>query len=98
MSKHGGSEASGLVVPIGLEALKPETPAGKVLVPQEVVDARKQAAERTARAIQLARRSMALELLKGSTYGVPNPEAITNDVANALKYADALMDATGGGI
>jgi hypothetical protein len=51
MSKHGGSPSSGLVLPAGLEQLQPEVPDGMVLVPQEVIDNRKQAAERQARAL-----------------------------------------------
>lgn len=97
MSKHGGSPASGLILPIGLEALRPESD-GMVLVPQEVVDARKQAAERAERALNLERRRMALELLKGATYGTPNGDAIESDVSGALKYADELIKQTGGGI
>lgn len=66
MSKHGGSPESGLVLPIGLEALRPETPEGMVLVPQEVIDSRKQAEERKERGLQLERRRVALEVLRAS--------------------------------
>lgn len=106
MSKHGGSSPSGLVLPIGLEALRPEVPDGMVLVPQEVIDARKQAAERQARALQLERRRIALELIP-SIYSVgplgsvgaefisnPSPQVVTD----ALTLTDELIKQTGGGI
>jgi hypothetical protein len=96
-SKHGGSEASGLVLPIGLEALRPATPAGMVLVPQEVVDARKQAEERKARAHQLERRRIALEMF-GTSYTPLSPSSDDTRVALALRHADELIAATGGGI
>ena len=89
MSSHGGSPGSGLVLPVGLERLKPDVPEGMVLVPQEVIDARKQAAERRARALQMARRSIAVDLMSGG--------AIL-DVTEALGLADQLIQQTGGEI
>ncbi len=99
MSKHGGSPGSGLVLPIGLEALKPETPDGMVLVPQEVLDARKQAEERKERALNLERRRIAEGLVKSlAGMGGVSEETINTDVALSLKYADELIKQTGGGI
>ena len=94
-TKHGGSEASGLVLPIGLEALKPETPAGMVLVPQEVVDARKQAEERKARALQLERRRIAIEWLPALHQ---DGDPVDASISRALLFTDELIAATGGGI
>ena len=95
MSKHGGSPDSGIVLPIGLEALKPATPDGFVLVPQEVVDARAQAAERKERALQLERRRIALALIPCAVaLAIPS----VNPVVLALAHADALIEQTGGGI
>ena len=96
MSKHGGSPDSGIVLPIGLEALKPATPDGFVLVPQEVVDARAQAAERKERALQLERRRIALALIPGIPVSVIEPGVTFVDVA--LMQADELIAKTGGGI
>ena len=95
-TKHGGSEASGLVLPIGLGALMPETSAGMVLVPQEVADARKQAAERKERAIQLERRRIALALIP-ALIGTPVKQ-LESVVCDALVLVDELMAMTGGGI
>lgn len=105
-TKHGGSEPSGLVVPAGLEHLKPEVPNGMVLVPQEVVDAREEAKKRTERALQLERRRIALEIVptllpfKGCKPGLPMTDAEANSalVAEALEITDELMKQTGGGI
>lgn len=95
MSKHGGSPESGLVVPVGLEALKPALPEGMVLVPQEVVDARKQADERKERALQLERRRIADNMLRGcAALGGVGTQAIDE----ALHAADELIKKTGGGI
>lgn len=97
-SRHGGSPASGLVSPSGLEDLKPAAAGGVVLVPRVVVDAEKQAADRTARALQLERRRVGLEVLKQMAAFGSKEEAITEDTTLALKYADELIAQTGGGI
>lgn len=98
MSKHGGSSPSGLVLPIGLEALRPEVSDGMVLVPQEVIDARKQAAERQERALQLERRRIALDLLSGGCDFSCDPLSITAKVTQSLAVSDELIKQTGGGI
>lgn len=95
-SKHGGSPSSGLVLPIGLDALKPAAPDGMVLVPQEVVDARKQADERKERALQLERRRIALELIPSQQPYATGPTTTRVDLA--LQAADELISKTGGGI
>lgn len=98
-TKHGGSPESGLVAPGGLEDLKTATPDGMVLVPRVVVDAEKQAAERKERALQLERRRISLEIVKGlAGSGGASPETIKADVELSLKYANELIDQTGGGI
>lgn len=96
MSKHGGSPESGLVSPIGLEALMPATPEGMVLVPQEVVDARAQAKKREERALQLERRRIALQLIPSQPTFATSPGQTLVDLA--LAQADELISATGGGI
>lgn len=96
-TKHGGSPESGLVVPTGLEDLKPSTPDGMVLVPKVVIDARKQAEERSERARQLARRTMAEGFLRNMVGAGDSPEIVKNDVTVCLKYADELIAQTGGG-
>lgn len=98
MSKHGGSPSSGLVLPAGLEQLKPEVPDGMVLVPQEVIDSRKQAAERQERALQLERRRIGLEVLKQMASFGSKEETVVEDTTLALRYADELIKQTGGGI
>lgn len=98
-SKHGGSESSGLVHPVGLELLRPHVPDGMVLVPQEVVDAREQAKKREERALQLERRRLGEGLVKSlAGSGGASLETIKSDVELSLKYADELIAQTGGGI
>ena len=96
-SKHGGSPSSGIVLPIGLDALKPAAPDGMVLVPQEVVDARKQAEERKERALQLERRRVALEVVP-AIIGRYATDSLEFAATSALFVADQLIAQTGGGI
>ena len=81
---------------MGLGALRPETPAGMVLVPQEVVDSREQAKKREERALQLERRRLALELLPSQPDFTAPPGETRVDLA--LREADDLISKTGGGI
>ena len=104
-SVHGGSPGSGLVLPAGLERLQPSVPEGMVLVPQEVVDAREQAKKREARALQLERRRIAVEVLPGLIAGQAAQANLTawavsaeSLATNALNIADELIKQTGGGI
>lgn len=95
-SGHGGSPPSGFVIPGGLENLQPANEGGKVLEPPEVVEMRKQAAERLARAVNLERRRIGLEVLKQMAAFAVKEETIVDDTTLALKYADELIKQTGG--
>lgn len=90
-SKHGGSPASGIVKPAGLEGL--EVTAGGIVVPQ--TEEMRKASEARHRAQQFERRRLALPILEGmaATGGLVDP---SSDVHVALTYADELMRQTGG--
>jgi hypothetical protein len=87
MSKHGGSESSGLVQPIGLAALRPVNDGGVIIEPPEAVQARKDAGERRERALHFERRRLALGILSGAQEAT---------VDSALSVADELIAKTGG--
>lgn len=91
MSKHGGSPASGLVQPAGIDAAEvvPGSEAG-LLIPELV----KRNAEAKERARQFERRRIALEMLARG--GGHHGGDVDLDVQWALKYADELMRQTGG--
>lgn len=95
MSKHGGSESSGLVQPIGLAGLRPVNDGGVIIEPPEAAQARKDADERRGRAMHFERRRLALEVLPAiaAARGRLGAEA---DVDVALSYADTLIAKTGG--
>lgn len=100
MSKHGGSPVSGLIEPVGVDRAAPDD-GGVVLVPPQVLEARREASERQGRALQFERRRLALEVLpRLAQDGVENATSITRNpeevVANALAFADALIKQTGG--
>lgn len=95
MSKHGGSPESGLIQPIGIEALR--APDGGLIVePEVVVKQREEAAKRRERALQLERRRIALALMP-TIIEMSDPE-VGGEVADALDYADALIQLTGGDV
>lgn len=92
MSKHGGSQSSGLVLPAGFgnETLAPQS---SVILEPEVA---KQVREREERKRQFERRRIALELLRGMVTG---RGTFTEDlVPDALGLADQLIAHTGGEI
>lgn len=96
MSKHGGSPESGLIQPIGIEALR--APDGGLIVePEVVVKQREEAAKRRERALQLERRRLALEVLPAlMTFGMAAERE--DKVGAALGYADELIKQTGGDV
>lgn len=96
MSKHGGSEASGLVMPAGIEQHQ-VMPSG-IVIPEIA----RKAAEAKDRALQFERRRLALAVLPEMAKGVENMPMSRFDtdpvdiVARALALADELMAKTGG--
>lgn len=106
MSKHGGSESSGLVQPIGLAALRPVNDGGVIIEPPEAVQARKDAGERRERAMHFERRRLALEVLpwmcRDGVYATDDKKDATFTqevgpiVKRALDFADELIAKTGG--
>lgn len=95
-SKHGGSEESGLVLPAGMGELV-QLDGSQMFEPPEVTAAKKMAAERQERALQLERRRLALELLGGGQFAA-YPLLAHRNVEMALGVADELIKQTGGGI
>lgn len=93
MSKHGGSESSGLVQPIGLAALRPVNDGGVIIEPPEAVQARKDAEDRRGRAMHFERRRLALAVLTGQFVALDDVAAETS---KALAIADELIAKTGG--
>ncbi|OPZ01406.1 MAG: hypothetical protein BWZ09_02722 [Alphaproteobacteria bacterium ADurb.BinA305] len=91
-SKHGGSPASGLVQPAGIDRMNEKT-AGGILIPQ--TEEMRKSSEAKMRALQFERRRLALSVLEGlsATGGLDDA---AGDVKLALKYADELMMMTGG--
>lgn len=94
-SKHGGSPASGIVPPAGLDTAKPALPGGLVLEP-EVAKENRNAKDR---ALQFERRRLALAV--GPAYveycaSRWMSETPPNPVDLALAYADELLAKTGG--
>ncbi len=92
-TKHGGSPASGIVTPAGIE--QHSSIPGSVLVMPEIARTKAQAKER---ALQFERRRIALVVLgNGSVFTMPEAATISaQDVAVALAYADELLKQTGG--
>lgn len=87
MSKHGGSEASGLVLPAGIEQHQ-VMPSG-IVIPEIA----RKAAEAKDRALQFERRRLALAIVPELSGRVASPVDVVTD---ALILADELMKQTGG--
>lgn len=105
MSKHGGSESSGLVAPVGMGELV-KLDGSTMFEPPEVTEARRQAAKRQERARQFERRRLALAVLPELTNFTTQMGKSDADLAEAnvwaknavtlaLTYADELMAQTG---
>ena len=110
-SGHGGSLESGLVLPAGMGDLVRGD--GSLFEPPEVTAAKKMAAERQGRAMQLERRRIGSEVLarmiKPPSYMPAEGDNLTEwrEIVErdskwlaevALSRADALINKTGGGI
>lgn len=87
MSKHGGSEASGLVMPAGIE--QHQVLASGIVVPEIA----RKAAEAKDRALQFERRRLALAVLPEMA---SEGETEADTILNALALADELIKQTGG--
>jgi hypothetical protein len=94
-SKHGGSEVSGLVLPSGMGELV-QLDGSQMFEPPEVTAAKRMAAERQERALQLERRRIALDLVPSQPNFATAPGETRVDLA--LREADDLIAKTGGGI
>lgn len=94
-TKHGGSEASGLVQPAGLESATPATPGGVILEPEIAKDNR----NAKDRALQFERRRLAMGKIEHMGLCVEMESLdtqVAKDVSIALRYADELLKQTGG--
>lgn len=93
-SKHGGSPASGIVVPIGTDRAQPVAP-GSVILEPEIAKENRNAKDR---ALQFERRRLALAVLPSVlNEPVSHAEAVAlNPVSIALEIADDLLKQTGG--
>ncbi len=87
-TKHGGSPASGIIMPAGIE--QHEAIPGSVIVMPEIARTNAQAKER---ALQFERRRLALDFIAST---LASGCATDNVVTESLNLADELMTATGG--
>lgn len=93
-SKHGGSPASGIVVPIGTDRAQPVAP-GSVILEPEIAKENRNAKDR---ALQFERRRLAIAVLgNGGVFSLPEMSTQAEaDIKVALAYADELLKQTGG--
>jgi hypothetical protein len=91
-SKHGGSDASGLVPPVGIDGLEKVSPDSPLFKPAGA-RTREQAQQR---ARDFERRRIALELMAACLLSVSPEVDPAKTVGDFLVFADELIRQTGG--